>query len=232
VDGLPLGAPVPVGANGKATSPGIGSLLAATHSVSAAYSGDANFQPSSGSLNQTVTCPSTFTGQINSPLTIGRPACITAATVNADVTIQAGVPVEMSGSTVNAGFTASQAAELLLCGNTFNNTLNLSATSGVVLVGDAGDDGAVGCATNSLHSAVLTNNAGGVEFAGNTINGDVTINGTSGPGSPLEGASTEIEANQIQGTLSCSGNNPAPSDDGRPNSVSGSRSGQCSSPGF
>jgi hypothetical protein len=232
VDGLPLGSPVPVGTGGTATSPSIGSLLAGTHSVSAAYSGDARFQPSSGSLNQTVSCPSTFTGQINSPLTIGRPACITAATVNADVTIRPGVPVEVSGSTVNAGFTASQAAELLLCGNTFNNTLNLSATSGLVLVGDGGDDGAVGCATNSLHTVSLTNNAGGVEFSGNTVNGGVTINGTSGPGSPLEGASTEIEANQITGTLACGGNNPAPINDGRPNSVSGSRSGQCSSPGF
>jgi hypothetical protein len=233
VDGLPLGPPVPVSpGSGTATSPSVSSLLPGSHSVAASYSGDANFRSSSGTLTQVVSCPSTVTGQVNTPLVIGRPTCITGATINSDVTIQPGVPVAMTSSTVNASFTARQAAEVLLCGDTFNDGLNVSATSGYVLVGDGGDDGAVGCAPNTLHSVMLTSNAGGVELAGNTVNGDITVNGTTGAGSPLEGAPTEIEGNHIQGTLNCSGNNPAPTNDGQSNSVSGSRSGQCASSQF
>jgi hypothetical protein len=47
-----------------------------------------------------------------------------------------------------------------------------------------------------------------------------------------ENTSPEIEANTIKGSLSCSGNSPKPTHDSAPNTVSGSRSGQCGAKGF
>ena len=59
------------------------------------------------------------------------------------------------------------------------------------------------------------------------------MNGTTGSGPTTEDGEPEIEANQnVQGTLSCSGNSPAPTNDCRPNTVSGARSGQCGAEGF
>jgi hypothetical protein len=40
---------------------------------------------------------------------------------------------------------------------------------------------------------------------------------------------TAIFGNTIRGSLSCTGNNPPPSNFGIPNTVSGARTGQCAS---
>lgn len=53
VDGSPLGAPVPV-VNGVATSNPVSTLGLGAHPVTAAYSGNASYLPSSGSLSQVV----------------------------------------------------------------------------------------------------------------------------------------------------------------------------------
>ena len=52
----------------------------------------------------------------------------------------------------------------------------------------------------------------------------VAINGTT----YADPVALVHEANTIGGPLTCSGNSPAPTNDGYPNAVSGSRSGQCS----
>src|SRR5439155_7647186 len=52
--------------------------------------------------------------------------------------------------------------------------------------------------------------------------------GAAAGGGPFpEDASPELESNQITGNLACSANNPAPINDGHPNTVSGTRTGQC-----
>jgi hypothetical protein len=53
-------------------------------------------------------------------------------------------------------------------------------------------------------------------------------------GTPLdsENIGSEIEANAIKGSLSCSGNNPAPIDDLKPNTVSHGRFDQCAAANF
>ena len=96
------------------------------------------------------------------------------------------------------------------------------------MIGDAGDDGSPACAGGTINGNVtLTNNTAGVELGGNTINGNVTITGNTGAGLDAENARPEVEANKINGTLACSTNNPAPTTDGKPNTGSGSRTGQC-----
>jgi hypothetical protein len=99
-----------------------------------------------------------------------------------------------------------------------------------VLLGDPGDDG---CAGNTLRGHVtLASNSGGLELRGNGIAGSVSVTGTTGTGPFPEDSRPEIEANSISGHLSCSGNAPTATNDGHPNSVAGSRNGECGAPGF
>ncbi|MFJ8582812.1 hypothetical protein ACIRG9_30480, partial [Micromonospora sp. NPDC093277] len=67
----------------------------------------------------------------------------------------------------------------------------------------------------------VTGNTGGVRIDTVTISGPITITGNTGSQPVI------VAANTISGQLACSGNNPAPVNESRPNSVKGSASGQC-----
>jgi hypothetical protein len=61
------------------------------------------------------------------------------------------------------------------------------------------------------------------------LTGGLNVTGNHG-GGPFPGdAAPEIVANTVRGGLTCLGNKPAPTNDGRPNTVTGARSGQCRS---
>ena len=77
----------------------------------------------------------------------------------------------------------------------------------------------------------LGSNTAGLVLADNTVGGNVKVRDTVGPG-PAGRTAPEIEANSVGGGLDCSGNNPAVTNDGRPNVVGGERKGQCAAPGF
>jgi hypothetical protein len=49
---------------------------------------------------------------------------------------------------------------------------------------------------------------------------------SSGMGPDEESTQSEVEANRIGGDLFCTGNTPAPTNDGHPNSISGDGFGQ------
>jgi hypothetical protein len=89
---------------------------------------------------------------------------------------------------------------------------------GFVLVGDRLEDA---CAGNTIKGTVtLSGNTGGLAIAENRVGGGVTVSRNIGAG--LAGhEAPEVEANRIGGYLSCSGNSPAVTDDGRPNDVRG-----------
>jgi hypothetical protein len=74
---------------------------------------------------------------------------------------------------------------------------------------------------------LLLDNQHAVEVGANHIEGNLTVSGTSGTGPFAEDSRAEIEHNVIRGALVCSGNVPAPTNDGQPNTVTGARSGQC-----
>ena len=231
-DGSQFGAPA-VLAGGQTTSTSISSLGPGSHTITGVYSGDGNFLPSSGSVLQVVNCQVNISSQFNGPLTVTQSTCVSGTTVNGNVTVQPGGALSFSGSTLNGSLTANGASAVRICGDTLHSTLTISNSTGFVLVGDAGDDGAAGCAGSLVTGGItLTNNHGGAEIGGNTMSGNFTLTGTTGSGATGEDAAPEIEANKIQGTLTCSGNSPAPTNDGKPNTISGARSGQCSSPGF
>jgi hypothetical protein len=107
--------------------------------------------------------------------------------------------------------------------------VNISGSTGFVLLGDPGDDG---CAGNTFRATMtLSSNQGGLELGHNQI-GNTTVTGTTGTGPFRDDVGAEIEANTIGGNLKCSGNTPAATNDGQPNTVTGNRTGECASPGF
>ncbi len=74
----------------------------------------------------------------------------------------------------------------------------------------------------------LSDNHSGAEVMDNHVGGTVQVQGTTGTGPFPEDTRAEIEGNTIGRSLICSGNVPAPTNDGNPNSVAGARQGQCS----
>ena len=67
----------------------------------------------------------------------------------------------------------------------------------------------------------LTGNSGGVTVTGASITGSATVNSNKGS-KPVV-----ITGSAITGSLACSANHPAPTDSGKPNTVSGKATGQC-----
>ncbi|WP_158844577.1 hypothetical protein [Streptomyces sp. NRRL WC-3742] len=70
-------------------------------------------------------------------------------------------------------------------------------------------------------------NRSGAELVANRIGGSVEVNGTTGTGPFPEDDRAEIERNTIRGSLHCTGNTPPPTNGGNPNTVHGTRAGQC-----
>ena len=83
--------------------------------------------------------------------------------------------------------------------------------------------GGLSIAGSTVTGGVSASGAAGVGLSGSTINGSVSLTGGTGP--------SLVAGNTIIGSLSCSGNNPPPSDNGQPNKVSGKSTGQCSALG-
>jgi hypothetical protein len=177
-----------------------------------------------------------ITTSVNGGYTVasGQSICIASpARVNGGVTVQANGSLYLNGVTVNGGLSASNAGALLVCGTTVNGGISISGSTGFVTLGDGGDDGAPSCAGNTVHGGVtVTTTTGSFEVAGNSITGTATFSSNTGTGPYWQDATPEIEGNQITGGLSCTSNNPAPSNGGQANSVSGQRSGQCSAGSF
>ncbi|MCA1656124.1 MAG: Ig-like domain-containing protein [Actinobacteria bacterium] len=227
VDGIAVGGPRPL-VGGKASF-STAALSPGSHSIVASYSGDAIFLPSSGSVSQTVTCTQSLTGSQGSLVVTSGSLCIDSGNVTGTITVQPGASVSIRNTTVMGGITSNGAAAFQLCNSrVLGGTLSVSNSTGFVLIGDPGDDN---CPGNSIQvPTVLDSNTGGLEVVSNALKA-LTVTNNSGTGPFPDDTAPEIERNQINGNLSCSGNSPAPVNDGQPNTVVGTRSGQCG-PGF
>jgi hypothetical protein len=157
--------------------------------------------------------------------------CLNGANIGSTLTIGPGTTVIMVNSTVGSDTVATSPAGIAFCGNTLRGQLRITGATGFVLVGDTTDDA---CPGNTLSSTVtLSNNTAGTELADSPrIGNQVTISGNSGTGPFPSDNKPEIEANKMYGGLACSGNTPAASNNGRPNTVYGTRSGECGAAGF
>jgi Bacterial Ig-like domain (group 3)/IPT/TIG domain len=213
-------------------------LAPGDHTITATYSGDINYLAGSDSVDQSVTCATTITSKSKS-LVVGAGQCAvvtSGATISGGITVNPGGSLALDGVTVNGGIVANGAQTIRICNSTVNGGTVVANSSGYVLfgdAGDAGDDGTPSCHGNVQHGGVMiTGSESQAEVGGNSISGGLTVSNSSGTGPTLENLVTEIEANTIKGGLTCLGNVPAPTNDGLPNSVTGSRVGQCASPGF
>ena len=120
-------------------------------------------------------------------------------------------------ATISGPVKVTSGGELALTGATISGPLTASGAGLLSLCGStvtgpvrvSGSTGQVtfgdgaGCASDTINGpASFTSNTGGVTLAGNTVGGP----------------------------LGCTGNTPAPADNGDPNTVSGPATGQCASP--
>jgi len=205
------------------------SLLPGTHSIKADYLGDDNFLASSGTVTQTVTCMHNISGSVPGSLILGPGStCIVNANVGGAVIVAKGGSGLFIGKSTIGGAVSSTGASIVgICSSSIGGGILIRDAIGFVVVGDPGDDG---CGANVvLGGAVrLANNHGDVEVIGNNLP-SLQVVGTSGVGPFPDDVTSEIESNQVAGAVVCSGNVPPPTNDGSLNTVSGTRSGQCSS---
>src|SRR5207248_2398736 len=169
-----LGAAVPL-VGGKASIT-IGSLLP-NQTITAVYSGDANFLTSQRPLTPTVTFSHAVVTGIHGAMTLsGGSWLLSAATVQGNLTIAKGTIVAIVSSHITGTLTQNTLSTdtggaLSLCGTSVGGNVKVSRATGAVLIGDNGDDG---CGIDTLSMGLaLASNTGGVEMAGNKITGSV-----------------------------------------------------------
>ncbi|MFI6151803.1 Ig-like domain repeat protein [Kitasatospora sp. NPDC051170] len=202
-------------------------LLPGSHTLTAQYSGDADFLAGGPeTFTQVVACARTVTGTVDGGVVASGPStCIVDADVHGTVFGTPGGALFIGHSTVHGSVMSSHGTQFGMCGSSATGSLTVDHASGFVVIGDPGDDG---CPGNHVNGSVhLANNHAGAELIANHIGGTATVDGTTGTGPFPEDTRAEIEANTITGSLRCLGNTPPPTNDGHPNTVHGSRGGQC-----
>jgi hypothetical protein len=185
---------VALGAGGTASFTTTG-LPVGTHTVSATYSGDTNFLPSSSATpaTVTVTAGTTITGPHTGTIVLapGTTTVITNAQINGAIVVQTGASVDIENSTVTGAISATNAGDIRICGSTLSS-VTVQQSTGFVVIGDAMD----GCATNTLSgSLTVLNNTGGVQVIGNTVAGAVTASGNSGAGPFPDDTAANVSGN-------------------------------------
>ncbi|MEU4191845.1 family 20 glycosylhydrolase [Kribbella sp. NPDC026611] len=145
----------------------------------------------------------------------GVPACTTmlTGTHQGPMTVSSGVAC-LNGATISGPVTVSAGAGIYASGSTFRGPVSASGAGTLVLCGSM----VSGPVTVTGKTRVWLGNANGA-CAGTTVSGPVSLQNDTG--------STVVSGNRINGPLSCAGNSPTPTNAGRPNTVSGPKSGQC-----
>jgi endo-1,4-beta-xylanase len=141
----------------------------------------------------------------------GGSLVVAGSEVRGPVTVEPGGTLSVSGSILRGGVTAGQDASVALARGAASGQLSGEGTAAFVLL-DLDQAGEV----------VATGTTGTVSLTGNQIRGRVTVDDSATAEEPVT-----IAGNTIRGDLRCSGNEPAPTADGSPNTVTGGGSGQC-----
>jgi 5'-nucleotidase len=134
-----------------------------------------------------------------------------------------------TGTTVTVPISVAALHPQVTCTTTttgqHNGTMNV--TSGVACLDGGTVTGSltVGAGATLYARGIAVNGglkamgAAEIDLIGGTINGGMTLNSTAG--------AALLSGNRINGGLSCTGNAVPPVDNGQPNKVNGSKSGQC-----
>ena len=190
------------------------------------------------------TCTTTITGNHSTPITVSSGlTCLVNATQAGQVTVEAGAALSVTGSAVSGSVTATDPAGITYCGSTESGNLTVTGATGPVALGGTLPDGTA-CTADTISGAVtITGASAPVTVTGLTQAGTLTLeNDTAGvtlDGSQLNGrayvenntatapAVITVSGNAVTGSLYCTGNNPAPADNGSINTVSGTATDQC-----
>jgi hypothetical protein len=187
VDGFALPATTMSGGSASLATQELG---VGTHTITTAYSGDANYAPSTATLSYTVTATTTITGAHGS-LSVTVPTLVTGATITGSISVSSGGALDLENSTVT-GSVGAGATGLRICGTSIGGSLSVGSSAGLVVIGDTGD---AQCAVNTIGGSIaVQSNTHGVELIGNTYGGAIATSGNSGPG-PFPGDATTISGN-------------------------------------
>ena len=184
-------------------------------------------------------CTTTITGTHSTQLTVSNGlTCLVNAEQAGRVTVAAGASLSVTNSTINGTVTATSPDTITYCGSTENGKLSVTGATGAVTLGDGGS-----CAADTIPSLpiTVTGAAGSVTVNGLQESGTLTLSGDAGMGVTLSassvngrvyvennaGPSVTVAGNTVTGSLYCTGNNPAPTDNGSINTVSGTATSQC-----
>jgi hypothetical protein len=182
-------------------------------------------------------CTTTVTGTHSTRLTVSSGlTCLVGADQTGSVTVAAGASLSVTNSTVNGTVTATSPGAITYCGSTEYGELSVSGATGAVTLGDGG-----ACAADNIPSTIsITGATGSVTVNGLKENGTLTLSGdiggvtlsTSSVNGPVyvennAGPSVTVAGNTVIGSLYCTANNPAPTDNGSINTVSGTATSQC-----
>ena len=190
------------------------------------------------------TCTTTITGTNATQLDVTRGlTCLVNATQNGRVTVEPGAALSVTNSTVNGSVTATSPSGITYCGSTEFGGLSVTGATGAVVLSGALPDGTA-CTADMISGAVtITGATAPVTVTGLNQNGTLTLEtdtaGVTLDGSQLNGrayvenntatapAVIAVAGNTVTGSLYCTGNNPAPIDNGSINTVSGTATDQC-----
>ncbi len=154
-------------------------LGAGGHTVTATYSGSANFDQSSASISYDVACGTTITGKHVGTIMATGSVCVVNAQVAGGITVQAGGSIDVENSTLTGSISASSSGAIRVCSSTIGGSVTVNGAIGPVMIGDPTDGG---CGINTIQgSLTLQNNTGGVEALGNKVSGALVQSGNSPP---------------------------------------------------
>jgi 5'-nucleotidase len=157
------------------------------------------------------TCDTTITGMKFGPVTVSSGlTCVDGATILGPVTVKAGASLIVTDGLIAGPVTATRPELFEINGTQVFGPVTVTGATGAVTIDQAKITGPVTLATNKA----------GVTIDQAKITGPVTLLGNTG-------GEAVVAGNTITGPLACSGNNPAPGNDGRKNTVRGPASGQC-----
>jgi 5'-nucleotidase len=156
-------------------------------------------------------CDETITGRRVGPLTVSSGlTCVEDATLIGPVTVRAGASLLVTGGSIAGPVSAARPESVSFSGTRVTGPVTITGATGAVSLVDTRVTGPV----------TLSGNKGGVRLEGTTVTGPVSLTNNTG-------GEAVVAGNTITGPLSCSGNNPAPVNEDRKNTVRGPASGQC-----
>ncbi|HEX6360528.1 ExeM/NucH family extracellular endonuclease [Actinophytocola sp.] len=156
-------------------------------------------------------CDVTVTGMKFGPVTVSSGlTCVDNATIFGPVTVKPGASLVVTGGLIAGPVTATGGGTFTMTGTQVFGPVTVTGATGAVLIDQAKITGPV-----LLHA-----NKAGVKLVSAKVTGPVSVTNNTG-------GTAVIAGNTVAGPLACSGNNPAPGNDGKKNTVSGPKFGQC-----